>query len=287
MFLGDGKNCMVCAVKQDTGARHLGEGAQLVRGWACSRPDPQNPRKRITQEPCPRSAPARPGTSSARLSRHYCTCNRRATRLQSFTIADSRFGALSRTSTSTSWLPFSPSSPHFQSCCTFPLASLLILSYPTNYTYYTHHLLIIVTIFSSSHHFLFSFFPARHPRRARKPSRPPRASRSIPWPLEMPNHWIMGAVTGVFVDAKQHVWVAHLPETLTEEELYEEAEAAPMGTLLQGGAADPRVRSAGQARSGLGPGLVAPTSPTGRAIRTACSSITRTTSGSAATAAIA
>jgi DNA-binding beta-propeller fold protein YncE len=42
------------------------------------------------------------------------------------------------------------------------------------------------------------------------------------WPLEMPDHWIMGAVTGVFVDAKQHVWVAHLPETLTEEELYEE-----------------------------------------------------------------
>ena len=42
------------------------------------------------------------------------------------------------------------------------------------------------------------------------------------WPQDMPNHWIMGAVTGVFVDAKQHVWVTHLPETLTEEELYEE-----------------------------------------------------------------
>jgi sugar lactone lactonase YvrE len=42
------------------------------------------------------------------------------------------------------------------------------------------------------------------------------------WPQEMPNHWIMGAVTGVFVDAKQHIWVTHLPETLTEEELYEE-----------------------------------------------------------------
>lgn len=42
------------------------------------------------------------------------------------------------------------------------------------------------------------------------------------WPQEMPSHWIMGAVTGVFVDAKQHVWVTHLPETLTEEELYEE-----------------------------------------------------------------
>ncbi|HSJ41588.1 MAG TPA: hypothetical protein VK955_11100, partial [Xanthobacteraceae bacterium] len=42
------------------------------------------------------------------------------------------------------------------------------------------------------------------------------------WPQEMPNHWIMGAVTGVFVDSKQHVWVTHLPEVLTEEELYEE-----------------------------------------------------------------
>jgi DNA-binding beta-propeller fold protein YncE len=38
------------------------------------------------------------------------------------------------------------------------------------------------------------------------------------WPLEMPNNWILGAVTGVFVDAKDHVWVTHLPETLTDEE---------------------------------------------------------------------
>ena len=53
------------------------------------------------------------------------------------------------------------------------------------------------------------------------------------WPQEMPNHWIMGAVTGVFVDAKQHVWVAHLPETLTEEELYEEQKPLPMGTCCK------------------------------------------------------
>src|SRR5262245_29915202 len=38
------------------------------------------------------------------------------------------------------------------------------------------------------------------------------------WPQELPNKWILGAVTGVFVDAKDHVWVTHLPETLTEEE---------------------------------------------------------------------
>lgn len=38
------------------------------------------------------------------------------------------------------------------------------------------------------------------------------------WPAEMPDLWVMGAVTGVFVDAQDHVWVTHLPETLTPEE---------------------------------------------------------------------
>jgi sugar lactone lactonase YvrE len=39
------------------------------------------------------------------------------------------------------------------------------------------------------------------------------------WPQEMPNDWIMGAVTSVFVDDQDHVWVTHLPETLTPEEI--------------------------------------------------------------------
>src|SRR6478735_6236527 len=55
-----------------------------------------------------------------------------------------------------------------------------------------------------------------------KQTKPPTFKVDPTWPQEMPNHWIMGAVTGVFVDAKQHVWVTHLPEVLTEEELYEE-----------------------------------------------------------------
>jgi DNA-binding beta-propeller fold protein YncE len=58
--------------------------------------------------------------------------------------------------------------------------------------------------------------------RAAAPAGVPTFKVDPSWPLEMPNHWIMGAVTGVFVDAKQHVWVTHLPEVLTEEELYEE-----------------------------------------------------------------
>ena len=49
------------------------------------------------------------------------------------------------------------------------------------------------------------------------------------WPLEMPTTWILGAVTGVFVDAKQHVWVTHLPETLTEEETSVQ-QKPPIGT---------------------------------------------------------
>jgi sugar lactone lactonase YvrE len=49
------------------------------------------------------------------------------------------------------------------------------------------------------------------------------------WPQEMPNKWILGAVTGVFVDAKQHVWVTHLPETLTPEETAVE-QKPPIGT---------------------------------------------------------
>ena len=57
----------------------------------------------------------------------------------------------------------------------------------------------------------------------------PRFQVDPSWPLELPNNWILGSVTGVFVDAKQHVWVTHLPETLTEEELYA-VQKPPMGT---------------------------------------------------------
>ena len=51
-----------------------------------------------------------------------------------------------------------------------------------------------------------------------------RANVSVPsftvdpsWPLELPNNWILGSVTGVFVDSRQHIWVTHLPETLTAD----------------------------------------------------------------------
>lgn len=49
------------------------------------------------------------------------------------------------------------------------------------------------------------------------------------WPLEMSNDWILGSVTGVFVDARNHVWVTHLPETLTPEET-SMVQKPPIGT---------------------------------------------------------
>jgi hypothetical protein len=101
------------------------------------------------------------------------------------------------------------------------------------------------------------------------------------WPLDMPNHWIMGRVTGVFIDTSQHVWVTHLPETLTEEELYEEHKP-PMSTCCK--AAPPVLEFDAQGQLAQGWGRARwTTSRIGRANRTASSSITSTTCGSAAT----
>ena len=62
------------------------------------------------------------------------------------------------------------------------------------------------------------------------------AERGVPsfavdpgWPREMPNLWIMGSITGVFVDARDHVWVTHIPESLTPEET-SAVQDPPIGT---------------------------------------------------------
>jgi DNA-binding beta-propeller fold protein YncE len=65
-----------------------------------------------------------------------------------------------------------------------------------------------------------------------KPSGAPAFTVDPSWPQEFPNHWILGSITGVFVDSQDHVWMTHLPETLTEEELYEE-QTPPMGTCCK------------------------------------------------------
>jgi DNA-binding beta-propeller fold protein YncE len=52
------------------------------------------------------------------------------------------------------------------------------------------------------------------------------------WPKDMPNNWVFGSITGVFVDDRDLVWVTHLPETLTEEELGE-VQTPPIATCCR------------------------------------------------------
>ena len=67
---------------------------------------------------------------------------------------------------------------------------------------------------------------------AQKPPATPVFQVDPAWPKDMPNNWILGAVTGVFVDAKDHIWVTHLPETLTEEET-SEVQTPPIATCCR------------------------------------------------------
>ena len=59
------------------------------------------------------------------------------------------------------------------------------------------------------------------------------------WPKPLPNQWILGAVAGVAVDARDHVWIVHRPSTLQPNETRSIWRAAPPvlefdahGTLL-------------------------------------------------------
>jgi len=40
------------------------------------------------------------------------------------------------------------------------------------------------------------------------------------WPKPLPNHWVIGAVIGVAVDAKDQVWIIHRPASLEKKEQY-------------------------------------------------------------------
>lgn len=79
------------------------------------------------------------------------------------------------------------------------------------------------------------------------------------WPLEMPNNWILGAVTGVFVDAKNHVWVTHLPETLTAEET-SMTQDPPISTCCQAAPTVLEFDEAGKIVQGWGTGTMEDTS---------------------------
>jgi hypothetical protein len=46
------------------------------------------------------------------------------------------------------------------------------------------------------------------------------------WPKVLPNNWIFGQVSGLYVDAHDHIWVIHRPGTLDEYDKYGESKKA-------------------------------------------------------------
>ncbi|MCA1586411.1 MAG: hypothetical protein LC791_17115, partial [Acidobacteria bacterium] len=47
------------------------------------------------------------------------------------------------------------------------------------------------------------------------------------WPKPLPNQWLVGAIAGVAVDSRDHVWIVHRPGTLQPNETRSIWRAAP------------------------------------------------------------
>ena len=47
------------------------------------------------------------------------------------------------------------------------------------------------------------------------------------WPKSLPNHWLVGAVAGVAVDSRDHIWIIHRPSTLQPNEIRSIYRGAP------------------------------------------------------------
>ena len=64
-------------------------------------------------------------------------------------------------------------------------------------------------------------------RQAAIPRRVPTFHVDPLWPKQLPNKWIVGAVAGVAVDKRDHVWITHRPSTLQPNETRSIWKAAP------------------------------------------------------------
>jgi len=47
----------------------------------------------------------------------------------------------------------------------------------------------------------------------------PRFEVDFRWPKPLPNHWVLGQTVGVAVDAEDHVWIVHRPDSLEAHEM--------------------------------------------------------------------
>src|SRR5829696_4260136 len=49
-----------------------------------------------------------------------------------------------------------------------------------------------------------------------KPAQAPRFEVDPFWPKPLPNHWVLGSTIGLSVDAQDHVWILHRPQTVED-----------------------------------------------------------------------
>ncbi len=61
--------------------------------------------------------------------------------------------------------------------------------------------------------------PAEAPGAADDLTPAPSFEADANWPQPYPDHWIIGPGTGIHVDSRDHVWVLHRPERISEEEI--------------------------------------------------------------------
>ena len=48
----------------------------------------------------------------------------------------------------------------------------------------------------------------------------PKYEADFYWPKPLPNNWMLGEVSGVSVDSRDHVWIIHRPRTLSDHDRY-------------------------------------------------------------------
>jgi DNA-binding beta-propeller fold protein YncE len=66
---------------------------------------------------------------------------------------------------------------------------------------------------------LVSCSPARDASEADTSEPVPQLSAATGWPADLPAHWVLGPGTGIYVDARDHVWLLHRPERITDEDM--------------------------------------------------------------------
>ena len=100
------------------------------------------------------------------------------------------------------------------------------------------------------------------------------------WPKPLPNHWVLGQAIGLSVDPQDHVWIVHRDNLLGANEAAA-SENPPVASCCVKAPPVLEFDPAGHGRRPLG--RAAAKAMTGRSRITASRSITRATSGSAAT----